>query len=390
MRSSDPNFPPEIPPIPPARDDSRPVSDLHSQPEPPDPGSLIDDPTDDDESILPRPAASPALDPGAEAEDSAQTNHRAGGRDRPLGDNAEARSQGRSGSPEQKPAKPGARPTPEDWTDSDLRTTAPLSSRPRRPAQPPTPDRPVTSLRTTASRAMPPAEEVWTDTDIPYQPKQLGVVDQLLLLLADGFTQWKRFLRWGRSQLPPNLQRQLSDDLLTAIALGLLVLLLALWNPLGLGRSTRTAADHESLPRLTAQAPDAEDAMAIAEGQPATAAPALPSEEPRALDPTPEEGLIADIQTRVSAISRSYGAGLVQSVEVNLTGNTLGINLAEAWYGLLTAQQDEIAQDIYNQAQGLHFGTLQLRDPNGVVVARNPVVGTTMVVLHRQRSPEAI
>ena len=63
--------------------------------------------------------------------------------------------------------------------------------------------------------------------------------------------------------------------------------------------------------------------------------------------------------------------------------------MAETWYGLLTAQQDEIAQDIYTQAQELRFGTLQLLDPNGVVVARNPVVGPTMVVLHRQRSPEA-
>ena len=91
----------------------------------------------------------------------------------------------------------------------------------------------------------------------------------------------------------------------------------------------------------------------------------------------------------MSTISRAYGLGLIQSVEVNLPGSTLGVNVAETWYGLLTAQQDEIAQDIYTQAQELRFGTLQLLDPNGVVVARNPVVGPTMVVLHRQRSPES-
>jgi hypothetical protein len=239
---------------------------------------------------------------------------------------------------------------------------------------------------------MPPSEDVWGDTDIPYQPKELGVVDQLLLILADGVALWKRCLRWVRSQLPPNLQRQLSDGMLTAIALGLLVLFLALWNPLGLGRSARAHTTPELLPRLTViePSPEAEVPSPAGDGALTTPAPSLPPEAPQPLEPTPEQRLIADIQTRVSAISRSYGAGLIQSVEVNLTGSTLGVNLAEAWYGLLTAQQDEIAQDIYNQAQGLKFSTLQLRDPNGVVVARNPVVGSTMVVLHRQRSPEAL
>jgi hypothetical protein len=104
------------------------------------------------------------------------------------------------------------------------------------------------------------------------------------------------------------------------------------------------------------------------------------------VEPTPEQSLITDIQNRVSSISRSYGAGLIQSVEVNLPESTLGVNVAETWYGLLTSQQNDVAQDIYAQAQGLKFGTLQLRDPEGVVVARNPVVGQNMVILRRLQS----
>ena len=92
----------------------------------------------------------------------------------------------------------------------------------------------------------------------------------------------------------------------------------------------------------------------------------------------------------MSSISRSFAAGLIQSVEVNLPENRLIVNLGENWYGLLNEQQDDISQSIFEQVQQLDFKTLQLRDPEGVVVARNPVVGNNMVILHRAaRSAEA-
>ncbi len=327
MRPQDPNFPPEIPPVPPPR---------HTEPAVEGGG---------DESVSP---SNPTYR-------TAANNGRAASVD------------------------------PAPWTDSDLENLEePL---PVPAPEPQTtdidrrrmPDRPTAAK---GARPMVPAEDVWADTGIPYQPKELGVVDQLLLLLAEGATLWKKGLRWVRSQLPPDLQRQLSDGLLTAIALGLLMLLLALWNPLGAKRGEPVVAS-EPLPQTTAAKRDVDDLFA---------APG-PTEEPPVLapapvvEPTPEQSLITDIQNRVSSISRSYGAGLIQSVEVNLPGNTLGVNVAEAWYGLLGNQQNEIAQDIYAQAQGLKFGTLQLRDPEGVVVARNPVVGPNMVILRRLRWP---
>ena len=302
------------------------------------------------------------------------------------------------------------RPDPAPWTDSDLQDTnkrsEPLPPEPPPPARPqPTngpPGSEITAATTTNRSPRLLAEDVWADADIPYQPKELGVVDQLLLLLADVAAVWKRCLRWVRSQLPPELQRQLSDGLLTAIALGLLFLGLVLWNPLAGGRGARVAEPAAPRPAageigLVAEGalpdptpgPTPEAAPELTPGSaltPGLAPDLTTGPEPK---PTPEQRLITDIQTRVSTISRAYGLGLIQSVEVNLPGSTLGVNVAETWYGLLTAQQDEIAQDIYTQAQELRFGTLQLLDPNGVVVARNPVVGPTMVVLHRQRSPES-
>lgn len=43
----------------------------------------------------------------------------------------------------------------------------------------------------------------WGEAEVPYQPKELGIIDQILLVLADGAVIWRKGLRWVRSQLPP-------------------------------------------------------------------------------------------------------------------------------------------------------------------------------------------
>ncbi len=226
----------------------------------------------------------------------------------------------------------------------------------------------------------------WVEEEVPYQPKELGVIDQFLLLLADGATAWRKFLRWVKAQLPANLQRQLPDELLTAILLGLLVLLLALWNPLG-QKSARSAVVVESPPGEVAEPRPLEPEVALPpEG--GVAAPALSPtlEGSPSPDLEPEQTRIAEIQAQVSQISRAYATGLIQSVEVNWPENVLIVNVGENWYGLLQAQQDTIAQELYERAQELAFGTLKLRDPEGGVVARNPVVGSNAVVLKRRHA----
>lgn len=373
MRPQDPNFPEEIPPIPPPRNTDAAeqgdgfVSRLDSTSEA---GGEDIEPlnaADGDGEALDRQASDWRNAP-AEPEFSDRTDLQSTDAEPPT-----VLRNGRSYIPD-----------PEPWTDSDLQDVEDPLPVPTPEPQPMDIDRrqmPERAAAAKRARPVSPAEDVWADTGIPYQPKELGVVDQLLLLLAEGTTLWKKGLRWVRSQLPPDLQRKLSDGMLTAIALGLLMLLLALWNPLGARRGEPVVASKPQ-PQITAAEPDGDDLFA---------APVPTAEQPApapapVVEPTPEQSLITDIQNRVSSISRSYGAGLIQSVEVNLPANTLGVNVAEAWYGLLGDQQNEIAQDIYAQAQGLKFGTLQLRDPEGVVVARNPVVGPNMVILRRLRS----
>ncbi|MBE9140442.1 hypothetical protein IQ254_25120 [Nodosilinea sp. LEGE 07088] len=344
MTSQDPNFPEDIPPVPPAR-----------EPDSAEPGS--------DATTLP------------EAFNRAPTPE------------AEPPSMGKPPADHRAPDAPPLLP-------EDAAVDSPAAAKDDGPAISDALPAPAYSSRRQAadadpgnSRSRPPAAGVWADTDIPYRPKKLGVVDQLLLLLSEGVGLWKQGLRWVRSQLSPNLQRQLSDEILTAIALGLLMLLLALWNPLGAGRSEELVTATPA-PEMTSSAPSLEaDSSASTQIAPAIAdspaAPEIVAEE----EPTPEQSLIADIQEQVSRISRTYEAGLVQSVEVDLPSNTLGVNLGEVWYGLLADQQDKVAQAIYVQTQGLSLDTLQLRDPEGVVVARDPVVGSSMIILRRLRWP---
>ncbi len=231
----------------------------------------------------------------------------------------------------------------------------------------------------------------WEPSEVPYQPKELGVIDQLMIVLADGATIWRKVLRQVRSWLPRTWQRNLSDELMTAIALGVLILWLVLWNPLG-GRTSpsRVVVEEPEIPGpALSQGDDQGGTSAILSRDSGESAPAIATETPaEALEPSPEQTLIADIQERVSKISRSYAVGLIQSVEVNLPQQVLAVNVSQDWYGLGATSQDRIAQDIYSQAQGLAFATLQLRDPDGVIVARNPVVGPAMVILKRHRPTE--
>ncbi|XGB42619.1 MAG: hypothetical protein LVS60_01810 [Nodosilinea sp. LVE1205-7] len=211
----------------------------------------------------------------------------------------------------------------------------------------------------------------WLETEIPYHPKPLGVVDQIFLLLTDMLRVWRRGLRWLRSQLPLEWQRTLSDELLTAILLGLVVLILVLGSPMGGGpRQTVITADQEAGNR---------EPSGLIPGKASEPTPAI------APAPTPEANRIADIQAQVSRISQSYGAELIASVEVTLATNSLVVNLEEAWYGLLASEQDRIGQEIYDQAQQLGLIQLTLRTADGLVVGRSPVVGPAIVILQRLR-----
>ncbi|PSN17755.1 hypothetical protein C7271_16070 [filamentous cyanobacterium CCP5] len=179
-------------------------------------------------------------------------------------------------------------------------------------------------------------------------------LDRGLLGLSRGRQLWLLLLARVRSRLPKTWQGRLNDTLLSAIALGLLALLLIVISP---------------------------------GGEPAPAAPTPTAEQTEPVVADPEPQAIADLQAQASEITAAYAAGMVQSVQADFRQGRLTIVLGAQWYGLAPSQQDQLAQDLYGRLESLEFAHLYLQDPEDHAIARNPVIGDRMVILQRQ-SPD--
>lgn len=108
---------------------------------------------------------------------------------------------------------------------------------------------------------------------------------------------------------------------------------------------------------------------------------------------TPEETLIATIQNQVGEISftskedksgnRTF-AGIIESIKANFLNSNLTIKISNEWYSLDKSQQDNLAAQILQRSQELDFTHLEITDLQGKLIARNPVVGTQMIIFKRK------
>jgi hypothetical protein len=96
---------------------------------------------------------------------------------------------------------------------------------------------------------------------------------------------------------------------------------------------------------------------------------------------TPEEALIATIQNQVAEISDSQ---IIESIQANFLNSNLTIKISNDWYSLEKTQQDKLAADILQRSQELDFNHLEITDLKGKLLARNPVIGTEMIVFKRK------
>ncbi|ASC73408.1 hypothetical protein XM38_043750 [Halomicronema hongdechloris C2206] len=117
------------------------------------------------------------------------------------------------------------------------------------------------------------------------------------------------------------------------------------------------------------------------------AKPASTPEKPEAMAMMPDPQLIADIQAQVADITATYAEDLIQSVQAEFANGVLTIHISDDWYTLMRSQQTRLSQDLLQRAQELSFSKLYLRDPQGNLVARSPVIGSNMVILQRDSPP---
>ncbi|MEM1394149.1 MAG: hypothetical protein AAGG00_12815 [Cyanobacteria bacterium P01_H01_bin.150] len=122
-----------------------------------------------------------------------------------------------------------------------------------------------------------------------------------------------------------------------------------------------------------------------------------PQEELKETSPprllTPEETLIAAIQNQVGEISftskedksgNRIFSGIIESIKANFLNSNLTIKISNEWYKLEKSQQDNLAAEILQRSQELDFTHLKITDLQGELIARNPVVGTDMIIFKRK------
>jgi hypothetical protein len=98
---------------------------------------------------------------------------------------------------------------------------------------------------------------------------------------------------------------------------------------------------------------------------------------------TPEQRLIAAIQSRLDEVTQPYGDNIVRSIQADFETNTLRITVGDAWYLLREGLQDRLGMDVLELAQLLDFKKMVVEDLAGNFVARNPVVGDRLVIVRR-------
>ncbi|ARV57560.1 hypothetical protein BZZ01_01960 [Nostocales cyanobacterium HT-58-2] len=224
---------------------------------------------------------------------------------------------------------------------------------------------------------------------------------------------WSAALGKIRSFLPQNLSTKLSDTALTGIIAGLAVILVWTTSHLFAGQPTEVATvpPTEEAPPATITTPPTTPPEVEAPSTPPTAEETPPPVEEIAPPPvaeeipppveetpppepeptptptillTPEQILIASIENQVAEISDRFASGLVQSIQANFRSSRLAVTISDEWYNLKQSQQDKLLAQILERSNELDFSHLDIVDSQGRLVARNPVVGTGMIVFQRR------
>ena len=218
---------------------------------------------------------------------------------------------------------------------------------------------------------------------------------------------WGGLLRTIRLFLPSNLSTKLSDTALTGIVTGIAVIILWTTTSVFTGKPTEiaTVPPVEEVPAPTptptittppeSVTPEPQPSLPPEEITPPpeveTPPPPTPEPEPiptptptPAIELTPEQALIAAIENQVAEISDRIASGLIKSIQANFRTSNLTVKISDDWYTLKESQQDKLAAEILQRSQELDFTHLEIIDSQNRLIARNPVVGTEIVIFKRQ------
>jgi hypothetical protein len=207
---------------------------------------------------------------------------------------------------------------------------------------------------------------------------------------------WSGLLSKIRAFLPASLSAKLSDTALTGVIAGIVVLLV--WTstnvltPKPPEVATLPPSEEKTVPPASIDTPPETETPEIAPPEEITPEPEpepepepIPTPTPTPLvELTPEQTLIAAIENQVAQISDRFTEGLIKSIQANFLDSSLTIKISDDWYTLKESQQNKLASEIFQRSQELDFTHLEITDLQGILIARNPVVGTEMVIFQRR------
>ncbi len=253
------------------------------------------------------------------------------------------------------------------------------------------------------------AQPIGEVTQKPAQDKQLSTLAKVGEL-------WHGALSTIRALLPRKWRDKLSDLVLTGAIAGIAVILI--FTKVALGPKTPEIPSQlvTEVPSETIETPSlssesttpAEVSQPVETAPPAETSPpeetsdnvevSLPEEtsdnvevslpEEIVASPTveltPEERLIANIQSQLNEITDRYINGLIQSVQPNFRDSFLVVTISNSWYELDESQQNKLGDAILNKAQELDFSQLEIVNSGGNLIARSPVIGSHLVIFLRQ------
>ncbi len=211
-------------------------------------------------------------------------------------------------------------------------------------------------------------------------------------------TLWWQAMGWLQERLPTRLRDRYNRTTLSAIALAAILLLLWL-NPLSWFQSPQRPSRPQTQPlpatstilvqpRRSSATPPAPAPPPVPRVTPAPEPTVTPELElavpPPPAAPLPTAPDTATVRQQLLAICDRYSNSLDPTLTLTPSEQRLELMLANGWYDLSPAKQDQLAQDLWQQAHDLGYTTVMITDTQGKLLVRAPIVGENPIVIRRK------
>ncbi|NJO71762.1 MAG: hypothetical protein HC825_08975 [Oscillatoriales cyanobacterium RM1_1_9] len=109
---------------------------------------------------------------------------------------------------------------------------------------------------------------------------------------------------------------------------------------------------------------------------------------PLILQPNLKQILLNSIQARITQKFRFAEPSLILAIQAKFIDSLLQVQLSAQWYQLRENQQDRLVQELWKQAKKSEFSKLAVTNSEDKLIARNPIIGSEMIILERQLNRE--